>query len=256
MSYTLDLENQLGAGAAGSVYQGHLKRFLRQQKVAVKMFNLSSTSGRVSYQKESLAIQQLKHLDKRFFVRFYSVHRQNREGYIIMKLYNEDFANYLARRNALNALEESSLRSTFRSICKGLKILHDNKIAHLDLKPENIFMKGNKPFIGDFGTMFIQEKLNSLAPVSSFHGTLAYAPPEVRNHKHFDPFAADIYSLGVTLFYSLTGSLPNFNEPIESQLNNSAISLAAHDMIKSMMAPIPADRPTPQELLSFSWLLY
>ena len=91
----------------------------------------------------------------------------------------------------------------FYKICKGIKIIHDNNLCHIDIKPSNILMDDNfNPKIADFG---FASKITS--KITEKHGTPAYAAPELLSKfsKNFFPEKLDIFSLGITLIELTTG---------------------------------------------------
>ena len=67
-------------------------------------------------------------------------------------------------KNRDEPINESIIKSIILQICKGLKDIHDNKIIHGDLTPDNIFIdKNNKIKIGDFGVSKIMTTFNNHA---------------------------------------------------------------------------------------------
>lgn len=83
--------------------------------------------------------------------------------------------------------------------------IHDHHIAHRDVKQENILMKNNIPIIIDWDLACYHQK-NSLFPCEGFVGTLEYIAPEIwRREVYYNPFRADIYSLGI-VFYTLANN--------------------------------------------------
>jgi serine/threonine protein kinase len=82
----------------------------------------------------------------------------------------------------------------------GLKHIHDHSVVHMDIKPENIFLKGSGIFkVGDFG-------LAVRLPVAGGweEGDGRYVAPELLRRSVPTP-AADVYSLGATIMHSATG---------------------------------------------------
>ena len=94
---------------------------------------------------------------------------------------------------------EAESRFIFKQILFAIKACHEKNIAHLDIKTENIMLDSNcKIKLADFGLSRITEDKNSL--VNSFFGTETFLAPEVVAipKKAYDPFKADIFSLGVS----------------------------------------------------------
>ncbi|KAH7446172.1 hypothetical protein KP509_01G043000 [Ceratopteris richardii] len=117
-------------------------------------------------------------------------------------------ANVLEKHKALG---EPYLAEVARQVLNGLHYLHINKIVHRDIKPSNLLLNHKQEVkIADFGVSTILA--STMAPCTSFVGTCAYMSPE-----RFDPdshggiysgYAADIWSLGLTLLECATGHCP------------------------------------------------
>ena len=87
-------------------------------------------------------------------------------------------------------------------ICKALEACSENKIVHRDVKPANILKGKNGIYkLSDFGIA-----RNITANMSSHAGTIEFEAPEVYLRKPYYDARADIYSLGVTLYYLLNGN--------------------------------------------------
>lgn len=102
-----------------------------------------------------------------------------------------------------------SLLIYFKQICQSVLALHKENFLHRDLKPSNIFLADDekKCKLGDFDLLFdIKKEL--LAQTVSFQisGTPAYMAPEVFEGKQTE--LSDIYSIGATFYYCLSGKHP------------------------------------------------
>jgi serine/threonine protein kinase len=88
--------------------------------------------------------------------------------------------------------------------------LHENNIAHRDLKLDNILIdENNRIKLIDFGFSVFA---NSEHKLQLFCGTPHYMDPDIVKKKDYNGQAADVWALGVILFIILTGKLPFFGE--------------------------------------------
>ncbi|KAH9617563.1 hypothetical protein KSS87_019387, partial [Heliosperma pusillum] len=96
--------------------------------------------------------------------------------------------------------EEKVLELLYQ-IARALKFIHEKGIAHLDLKPDNIYVKSGIFKLGDFGCATLLDK--SL-PIEE--GDAHYMPQEILNEKYDHLDKVDIFSLGVSIYELLLGS--------------------------------------------------
>jgi len=118
-----------------------------------------------------------------------------------------DFFDFITKHN--DQLDEKLARTFFRQLINGIEYLHQNGVAHLDLKPENLLLGADFNLkIADFDLshIFGDDKILS-------RGTRFYRAPELFNSVSSsalalkEPFAADIYSAGVVLFILKSGGM-------------------------------------------------
>lgn len=106
-------------------------------------------------------------------------------------------------------------------ITNAIKFMHQNGIAHHDIKPKNIlFDTYGRPKLVDFGIGVI---VDDESGCDNFYCSRAYAPPEIHQKKVHNPFAADIWSLGVSFVCILSGSIP-FNMESNEQLRMQIVN--------------------------------
>ena len=110
--------------------------------------------------------------------------------------------------------------------------LHKHRITHKDIKPQNVLLEEatGKVYLIDFGVAshLSQETQNS-TPAHALEGTLAYMSPEQtgRMNRSID-HRTDYYSLGVTLYEMLVGSLPFVStDPVELVHQHIAVTPVA-----------------------------
>lgn len=99
----------------------------------------------------------------------------------------------------------------FLGLVRGLAYLHDRCIVHRDIKPSNVMVnEEGKARITDFGTA--AELPDRDARLADTKGTHAFLAPECCAGGAFDPFAADVWAAGVTLYAWVFGALPFWAE--------------------------------------------
>ena len=160
-------------------------------------------------------------------------------------------------------LPEAEALPLIAKIGEALSYMHDRKMMHLDLKPNNIMLKSDgTPVIIDFGLS--KQYDTSGEPESSTTiglGTPGYAPIEQANQtsgRTFQP-TIDIYALGATLYKMLTGSTPPIASDIlnegfpEEPLKEKRVSSATLNAVRKAMSAAKKDRP--QTVAAFLSLL-
>lgn len=137
--------------------------------------------------------------------------------------------------------------SIYYQVLAGVEHLHKLGMSHGDIKPQNILVSGNQIKLTDFGCSALPEEM--YARTRQNGGTILYSAPEVvgsswRGHSSHALFKADVYSLGVLLYYLVTARLPHdtlsqvarhtpFPRPREI---NSSVSPALEDFILRCLA--------------------
>jgi serine/threonine protein kinase len=139
--------------------------------------------------------------------------------------------------------------------------MEENKIVHRDIKPSNIMINSKKEVkLADLGIAKVDsstfEGELTLTQDNLVFGTPDYASPEQCRSSHNTDSRSDIYSLGATMFYMVTG-VPPFrgenamdtivkviNEPLPDILQlEPNISSEFKQLINDMMAKSPTNRP-------------
>ena len=97
------------------------------------------------------------------------------------------------------------LRLTY-GVLQAIKVCHDHHIAHSDIKPNNFLIDYyGRVKVCDFGlSMVFEDNMKS----SIFKGSHIFMAPEIFNCLPYNPFQADIWSLGVTFYYFATMQYP------------------------------------------------
>lgn len=208
----------IGQGSMGKVYRAEDQllggvtvavKFLSQMLLNSKMKQRFADEARTGAQLGQRSIHIVRVLD-------YGVHRNEAPFYVM---------EYMEGKNLSDLIEPGPLPVNrflrlARHMCLGLQCAHEGikidgivcKIVHRDVKPSNVFVISD-PGIGevakvlDFGIAKLFRDTVEGSQTRSFMGTLAYCSPEQIEGKDLDD-RSDIYSLGITMFETLTGKMP------------------------------------------------
>lgn len=162
---------------------------------------------------------------------------------------------------------EKDAAKLLRQILNGLSFLHDHKIAHLDLKPQNLLL--TKPFpncevkMCDFG---ISRLITKGIEIREIVGTPDYVAPEVL---HYEPISlpTDMWSIGILTYVLLSGHSPFGGDTKQETFCNitrgtlefppdlfDTVSNRAKDFIKRLLVRNPRERMSAKECLLHPWL--
>ncbi|XP_045917587.1 striated muscle preferentially expressed protein kinase-like [Micropterus dolomieu] len=150
-------------------------------------------------------------------------------------------------------------------ILQGVEYLHNRRVLHLDLKPDNIMVTNlNAIKIVDFGSAQSFNPL-SLKHQDSGAGTLEYMAPELIKGDVVGP-PADIWTVGVVIHIMLSGRLPFEDKDllqVESKILMAKfdptklypnVSQSASAFLKKMLSSYPWARPTTRDCFTQAWL--
>ena len=213
--------------------------------LASQGFAESMNRYKEKFVKEAQTIAALDHAN---IIPIYDVFEENNTAYYVMEYIDGESLSEVVKHRG--ALAESEAVEYVRQAASALEYLHDRKIMHLDIKPGNIMLrrKDNRVVLIDFGLSKHYDEhsgeATSTTPVGVSHG---YAPLEQYKQGGVSTFSpeTDIYSLGATLYYMVTGKVPPeaatlISEPLEFPQHVSATLRSA---ITAAMALSPKQRP-------------
>ncbi|XP_078069666.1 uncharacterized protein LOC144493964 [Mustelus asterias] len=234
------------------------------EKVAIKVIDKKKAKQDTYVQKnmkrEPRIHQMIKHPN---IVQLFETLETENSYYMAMELcQGGDLMDRICEKKKL---EEREVRKYTRQILSAVEHLHRHAIVHRDLKIENFLLDENNNIkIVDFG-LSNTLKNDSQELLNTQCGSPAYAAPELLAHKKYGP-KVDVWSIGVSMFAMLTGTLPFTVEPFnikqlhEKMVNGEISSIppeissgAVHFML-SLLEPDPTKRPTVREAMDEKWL--
>ncbi|XP_061785413.1 hormonally up-regulated neu tumor-associated kinase homolog isoform X1 [Nerophis lumbriciformis] len=185
--------------------------------------------------------------------------------YMVMELCaGGDLMDHICERKRL---QEREVRRYARQILSAVEHLHKHGIVHRDLKIENFLLDDRYNIkIVDFG-LSNTLKAESLPPelLTTQCGSPAYAAPELLAHRKYGP-KVDVWSIGVSMFAMLTGTLPFTVEPFnikhlhQKMINGdigsipSDVSKGAVTFVMYLLEPDPEKRPSVRAAMQRRWI--
>jgi serine/threonine protein kinase len=199
----------LGTGGFGKVYKAKdpsLDRF-----VALKVPMLASSGEhRISrFLSEAKAAARLRHPN---IVTTYESGKAGNQYYIATEYIKGELLSDRLERGSPSFSEAAQI---VRKLALALQYAHRRGIIHRDLKPHNVMLDGDgEPQLIDFGLARRTDDDSHLTTDGALLGTPAYMSPEqARGEVSKVDTLSDQYSLGVILYYLLTGSTPHSGAP-------------------------------------------
>lgn len=260
--------DQLGYGQSGRVHICVHKQ--SKERFAVKVidtrrFGLAPGLSAEEIRGEARILSSLDHPQ---IIKIFDTYESEGVLFIVMELVlGGDLFDRVSERGRYS---EDDARQVMRSILSAVSYLHSKDIVHRDVKPENILLvsksSDTEVKITDFG---LAKKANQEG-LKTFCGTPQYFAPEVlkRRNTVFGAgrygSAADMWSIGVTLYILLSGTYPFSEQDLYSQLAQAqysfrgqeweGVSDTAKDLISGLMELRPEKRMRAEAALKHPWI--
>lgn len=201
------------------------------------------------FKEEAMTLSRIDHPN---IVKFIDFLEDNNTFYYVMEYVEGVTLGKLIERKKTT---KDEILQIFSQVSEAVDYLHNKKgILHLDIKPGNIIYDSKKKhsYLIDFGSCFEISKIcNTNFLYNVAQGTRGYAPIEQTNATSPERLGvtADIYSLGATLFYMLTGIIPKPScDYLENDfeilhcLTNAGVSSELAHIVSKAMSVSPSDR--------------
>jgi serine/threonine-protein kinase len=198
-----EIEHKIGEGGMATVYMGRDVRLNR--RVAIKILHEHYAKdpdflGRFQHEAQAAAV-----LSHPSVVSVYDVGQDGASHYIVMEHIEGENLKTLINGDA--PLPVSQAVAIAEAVAYGLESAHRSGMIHRDIKPQNILVTSEGHVrITDFG-IAKSDFSTALTQTGFTFGTADYISPEQARGQIATP-QSDLYSLGITLYEMLTGTLP------------------------------------------------
>jgi serine/threonine protein kinase/formylglycine-generating enzyme required for sulfatase activity/Flp pilus assembly protein TadD len=249
--------DRLGAGGMGQVYTAQHRKMKRV--VAIKQLPTAATRSPEllkRFQREMQAAAKLSHPN---IVAAYDADEDNGVHFLVMEYVDgQDLTAFVKKSGPLPVAQAVDC---IIQAARGLQYAHQQGVVHRDIKPSNLLLdRSGTVKILDMGLARLDNPLgigdDGLTRSGYVMGTMDYMAPEQAIDTHAADARSDVYSLGCTLCYLLTGRAPFRADTIGKKLlahrEQPVPSLRAKRAdvpewldaaFQRMMAKNPADRP-------------
>jgi len=210
-----DVRQRLGEGAFGVVYRAYDSQLDREVALKVAKPHMLNTEKRVKrFLREAKAAANLRHPN---IVPVFDSGKDGDQYYIAAAFIpGKSLASALEEQPAGQGLEIRRAVEIVRRLAEALAYAHSKGVVHRDVKSANAMLDDQgEPMLLDFGLAVRVEGDEKLTQEATMMGTPSYMAPE--QAAGLAEAASDQYSLGCTLYESLTGQTP-FSGPPEIQI--------------------------------------
>ena len=257
------VETLLGTGGFGNTYLA--THAVLGRKVAIKEFFMKeycdrdqTTSQVIVHTDSSRQIverykqkflkeaQMIASIKNEHIIQIHDIFEENGTAYYVMEYV--DGGSLKDKVESEGAMTEAAAIDYIRQISDALSYLHKHSILHLDIKPANILVdKDNKAILIDFGISKHYDSDGGQTSSTPAGVSKGYAPIEQYQQGSISGFSpsTDIYSLGATLYFLLTGETPPEASIIyEDGLPTivSTFSKTIQNVVTTSMSPRRKDR--------------
>ncbi len=235
----------LGRGGMGAVYKA-IDRRLDNELVAIKEMSTAALGpgkleqAKEAFKREAVMLVKLRHQALPRITDFFSVDQDR--WYLVMDFIEGKTLETLAQRHG--KIAEKHVLNWSRQLCRVLSYLHAQNppVIFRDLKPSNIMLTTKHEIkLIDFG--IARHFKPDTSSDTAYYASIGFAPPEQFGEGQTDN-RSDIFALGATMHYLLTGIDPSkvpFKFEAPAKIAGSDVDLSR--VVMQMLDLTPANRP-------------
>jgi serine/threonine protein kinase len=250
------LLGQIGKGGMSSVYLAEHE--MMRRRVAIKVLPISRVNDSSYLERFRLEARAVAKLDDPNIVRAYDIDNEGQIHYIVMEYVDGQDLHQIVVANG--PLDYDTAADYIAQVANGLQHAHEMGLVHRDIKPANCLVDRHSTVkLLDMGLAKLTEDDQAsltMANEENVLGTADYLAPEQALNSHEADSRSDIYSLGCTLYFLLTGSPPFPEGSISERLLKHQTARpdsifkvrpdappSLVEFCESMMSKKPIDRP-------------
>ncbi|CAF2033569.1 unnamed protein product [Rotaria magnacalcarata] len=191
----------IGLGNFSRVKLG--RHLLAHEKVAIKILDKTKIDEKTQrlLLREITSMKRLYHPN---IIRLYEVIETPKEIHIVTEYASG--GDLYTRINHAGKIPEDEAKHIFAQITAAIDHMHSRDIVHRDIKTENVFFAKERLIkLGDLGFSTFTERNQTL---TTFCGSPPYAAPELYRDDNYIGIYVDIWAMGITLFFMVTGLMP------------------------------------------------
>ncbi len=226
-----DIEGPVGRGGMGEVLKAVDRRL--QRSVAIKRIRgelAKSPKALARFLREARAVAALNHFN---IVQVHDYGRDQEGPFIIMELVEGPSLQEKLRDGPLNQDEAIEIAC---QLCDGLSVAHERGIIHRDIKPANVLLTlRGEPKLTDFGLARQNQADYGHTMTGAVLGTVDFMAPEQRRDATQADARSDLWSLGATLYQTLTGRSPRV-------IRLDLVADALRSVLGKALEEVPAER--------------
>ncbi|MDV2998303.1 MAG: Serine/threonine-protein kinase PknD [Chroococcidiopsis sp. SAG 2025] len=256
------VQKKLGTGGFGETFVAEDTQMPSSRRCVIKQLKLADRTPQVQkwvedlFGREAAVLEALGDASNQI-PQLYAYFCENDKFYLVQEYVEGQTLEAKVKQEGL--LSENAVKQILVDILPVLEYVHKKHIIHRDIKPSNIILRSSdgKPVLIDFGA--VKEMMGTMmSSAGNFNqtiaiGTAGFMPLEQQAGRPV--YASDIFSIGITATYLLTGKLPN--EMLDRRTGEVmwqqyaiGVSPSFATVIDKAIKPMAGDRyPTAKEML-------